>query len=222
MWLHSGVGRKLNTATVIEPLVFNFSLECSVSGIDIYFVMDESGSVGSSNYQLMKQFVYDTVNGFDIGPDDTQVGVISYSTSATARFYLNSYHDKSSLLTAINNLPYRGGSTNTAAAINLLRQSGFTSSNGGRPESQAIPRVGVIITDGNSNSYSTTVTAAQNAHDSDITLFSVGIGSNVNNNELNAIASDSSYVSTITGFDSSQFEALQTTITNEACTSKSH
>ena len=184
--------------------------------------MDESGSVGSSNYQLMKQFVYDTVNEFDIGPDDTQVGVISYSSSARARFYLNSYHDKSSLLTAINNLPYSSGSTNTAAAINLLRQSGFTSSNGGRPQSQAIPRVGVIITDGYSNSYSTTVTAAQNAHDSDITLFAVGIGSNVNNNELNAIASDSSYVSTITGFDSSQFEALQTTITNEACTSKSH
>ena len=182
--------------------------------------MDESGSVGSSNYQLMKQFVYDTVNGFDIGVEDTQVGVISYSSSATARFYLNTYQDKSSLLTAIDNLPYNGGGTNTAAAIDLLRQSGFTSTNGGRPESQAIPRVGVIITDGYSNSYSTTVSAAQNAHDDDITLFAVGVGGNVNNNELDAIASDPSYVSTITGFDSSQFEALQTTITNEACTSK--
>ena len=102
-----------------------------MSGIDIYFVIDESGSVGSSNYQLMKQFVHDTVNEFDIGSDDTQVGVISYSSYARAWFYLNTYQDKSSVLTAINNLPYSGGGTDTAAAINLLRQSGFTSTSGG-------------------------------------------------------------------------------------------
>jgi receptor-type tyrosine-protein phosphatase Q len=192
--------------------------ECSVSGIDIYFLMDESGSVGASNYGLMKQFVNDTVNEFDIGPDDTQVGVISYSSSAVGQFYLNTYHEKSSLLTAINYLPYSGGNTNTAAAIDLLHQSGFTSTNGGRPESQAIPRVGVVITDGYSSSYSATVAAAQSAHDNGITLFAIGIGSNVNSDELDAIASDPSYVSTITGFDSSQFDALQTTITNEACT----
>lgn len=191
-----------------------------MSGIDIYFVLDESGSVGSSNYQLMKQFVYNTVNEFDIGSDETQVGVISYSSSATAQFYLNTYHDKSALLTAINNLPYNGGFTNTAAALNLLRQSGFTSANGGRPQTQAIPRVAVVITDGRSNSYSATVLAAESAHDEDITLFAVGIGSNVNSNELTAIASDSSYVSTISGFDTSQFDAIQTTITNEACTSE--
>ena len=191
-----------------------------MSGIDIYFVLDESGSVGSSNYQLMKQFVYDTVDEFDIGSDETQVGVISYSSSAIARFYLNTYHDKATLLAAINALPFNSGLTNTAAAINLLRTNGFTSTNGGRPQSQAIPRVAVVITDGHSNSYTATVTAAQNAHDEDITIFAVGVGSGVNNNELDAIASDPSYVSTLTGFDTSQFDALQTTIVNEACTSK--
>ena len=191
-----------------------------MSGIDIYFVLDESGSVGSINYQLMKQFVYDTVNEFDIGSDETQVGLISYSSSAIARFYLNTYHDKATLLSAINALPFNSEGTNPSAAINLLRTYGFTSTNGGRPQSQAIPRVAVVITDGHSNSYTATVTAAQNAHDAGITIFAVGVGSGVNNNELNAIASDPSYVSTLTGFDSSQFDALQTTIVNEACTSK--
>ena len=108
--------------------------------------------------------------------------------------------------------------TNTAAAINLLRQQGFTSTNGGRPESQAIPRVAVVITDGYSGSG--TVAAAQNAHNEDITIFSVGVGSYVNSYELYAIASDPFYVSTLTNFDTSQFEALETTITNEACTSE--
>ena len=182
--------------------------------------MDESGSVGSSNYQLMKQFVYNTVNEFDIGADETQVGVISFSSSAQVQFYLNTYHDKSALLTAINNLPYSGGGTDTAAGLNLLRQSGFTSANGGRPLTQAIPRVAVVITDGQSNDGTATAAAAQSAHDAGITILAVGIGSNVDNDELTAIASDPSYVSTITGFDTSQFDALQTTITREACTSE--
>ena len=188
-----------------------------MSGIDIYFVMDESGSVGASNYELMKQFVHNTVSEFDIVPDDTQVGVISYASSARVQFYLNTYENKTDLLSAINNLPFNGGGTDTAAAIDLLRQSGFNLTNGGRPEVEAVPRVGVVITDGHSN-FAATAAAAERAHNNSITLFAVGIGSNVNQNELEAIASNPSYVSRITGFSSSQFEALQTTVINEACT----
>ena len=194
-----------------------FQTECRVSGIDIYFVLDESGSVGFSNYQMMKQFVYNTVNDFDIGPDDTQVGVISYSSLATFRFYLNTYHNKATLLSAINALPYTDGGTNTVAAIDLLRTDGFNSTNGGRPQSQAIPRVAVIITDGHSADPTAAATAA---HNEGIIIFSVGVGSSVNNDQLQAIASDPSYVSTLTDFDSLQFDALQTTIVNDACTSK--
>ena len=168
----------------------------------------------------MKQFVYDTVNEFDIGPDDTQVGVISFSYSAIAQFYLNTYHDKATLLTAINNLPYTGGSTNTSDALDLLHQQGYTQANGGRQQSQAVPRIAVVITDGYSNNYTATVSAATSVHNERITVFSVGVGGNVNNAELDVIASDPSHVLTLTGFDTSEFDALQTTITYEACTCK--
>ena len=167
----------------------------------------------------MKQFVYNTVNEFDIGPDDTQVGVISFGAVATFQFHLDTYHDKATLLTAINALPYAdGAATYTDQAIDLLRTDGFT--NGGRPQSQAIPRVAVVITDGRSSNSAATATAAESAHNESIIIFAVGVGSGVNTNELEAIASDPSYVSTLTGFDSLQFDALQTTIINEACTSK--
>ena len=197
-----------------------YTTDCHVSGLDIYFLMDESGSVGFSDFQLMKQFVYNTVNEFHIGPDKTQVGVITYESYAMVQFYLNTYHDKSALLTAINNLPFSSGGTNAADALNLLRQSGFTPANGGRPLTQAIPRVGVVITDAYSNSYSATVAAAQSVHDAGITIFAIGIGGNVDHYELAAMASHPSYVSDITGFDISQFNALQTTIVNEVCTSE--
>ena len=191
-----------------------------MSGIDLYFVLDRSGSVGSNNYELMKTFAYDIVNGFDIGPDDTQVGIISYSSNARFDFHLNTYQNKASLLNAINSVSYTGGLTNTAAALNLLHSQGYTSSNGGRPTSQAIPRVAVVVTDGFSNSFTPTVTAANDVHNAGIETFAVGVGLNVNNNELNAIASDPSFVSLLSGFDPSQFENVQRVISSEACIGK--
>lgn len=146
-----------------------------MSGIDIYFVMDESGSIGAYNYELMKRFVNDTVDEFVIGPDDTQVGVITYASSARYQFFLNTYHDKPSIQMAVWNLVFSSGGTDTAGAIDLLRPSGFSLANGGRPASQAVPRVGVVITDGHSY-YEQTVAAAQNAHSQGIMLFAVGIG----------------------------------------------
>ncbi len=189
-----------------------------MSGIDLYFVLDSSGSVGSGNFQLMKNFVYDTVNGFDIGPEDTRVGVISFSSDARFHFYLNTYHFKSSLLSAVNSISYTGGGTDTAAALNLLRISGYTSSHGARPLSQAIPRVAVVVTDGRSNSYTATVTEAGYVHAAGIQVFAVGVGSNVNDGELQAMASDPSYVSLLSGFDVSQFDALQRAISSGTCT----
>ena len=88
-----------------------------MSGIDICFVMDESGSIGAYNYELMKRFVNDTVNEFLIGPDDTQVGVITYASSARYQFFLNTYHDKPSIQMAVRNLVFSSGGTDTAEAI---------------------------------------------------------------------------------------------------------
>ena len=173
--------------------------------------------MGYTNYEQMKQFVHNTVNEFDIGPDNTQVGLISYSHNVQLQFYLNTYHNKTNLIAAIDNLLFSSGGTATWEAIDFLRDQGFTPANGGRSHSLAVPRVAVIITDGYSN-YALTSSAAAQAHSEGIILFSVGIGTNYNLNELNAIASDPSYISTLTGFETSQLDALQITITAAACT----
>ena len=83
-------------------------------------MLDESGSVGYSNYEQMKHFVHNTVNEFDIGPDDTQVGLISYSSSVRLQFYLNTYHNKTNLIAAIDNLTFSSGGTDTGEAIDPI------------------------------------------------------------------------------------------------------
>lgn len=41
-------------------------------------------------------------------------------------WYLNSYHDKTALLNAVDNLPYRGGGTSTWLALDDLVDVSFT------------------------------------------------------------------------------------------------
>ena len=181
--------------------------------------MDASGSVGSSNFQLMKNFVYNIANSFNVGSDSVRVGVMSYGSSNSYHFHLNTYTTKSSVLTAINNLPYSGGYTYTADALDGMRTVGFSTSNGARPTSQGVPRVGIVITDGQSTNPSATLTAANNVHNAGIIVFAIGIAG-ANQNELNAIASQSSYVSFLSSFSLTLLNSLQYTISQESCVSK--
>ena len=181
--------------------------------------MDASGSVGYSNFQTMKTFVRDIANSFEIGPNDVQIGVMSYGSYNSFHFYLNTHSTKSAVLSAINAIPFSSGGTNTAGALNAVRTTGFSQSNGARPTSEGIPRVAIVITDGYSNSYSATITAANALHNAGIIAFAIGIAG-ANQNELNAIASQASYVSFISTFNVAQLSALQISISQEACVGK--
>ena len=201
-------------------LLFMPLTECDVNALELFFVTAESGSVGYSNYQIMKDFVYDIVNAFDVGPDDVQVGLMSYSSSYTFHFYLNTYSSKKLVLTAISSLPYNNsGGTNTAGALNGVRSYAFTEANGARPTSEGVPKVVIVITDSYSNCYSCTLSAAQGLHDDGYIVFAIGI-SGANMQELNGIASDPAYVLFIDSFDQSQLSALQISISQEACVGK--
>ena len=181
--------------------------------------MDESGSVTSGNFELMKDFVQDISNSYDIGPDAVRIGVLTYASSYTFDFYLKTYSTKTDVLNAVDNIVYSGGSTNTAGALDAIRNYGFTEANGARPSSQGIPRITIVITDGKSKSFSATVTAAQQLHSAGIIVFAVGIAG-ANLVELDAIASDPAYVSFISSFDANLLANLQVTISNEACVGK--
>ena len=208
-------------ACVVELVLYIYtylfrSTDCSVSALDMFFVMDESGSVGYSDFELMKDFVRAIANSYNIGPDAVRIGVQTYGSGYTFEFYLNTYSTKVDVLNAIDNIVFNGGGTDTAGALNAIFNDAFTEANGARPSSQGIPRIAIVITDGHSNSYSATVTAAQQLHNAGIIVFAIGIAG-ANTNELNAIASDPAYVSFISNFDANLLSNLQLTISNEAC-----
>ena len=131
-------------------------------------------SVGSSNFWNVRNFISNLVSQLEIGPDNTQVGLINFVSSARIEFHLNPHQDSSSLFQAIANVSYTAGG-NTAAALTTLL-SEFSTVNGARPLQEGIPRVATVVTDGQSNSPTATVTAASNVYASNIIVYAVGVG----------------------------------------------
>ena len=195
-------------------IVINLYIGCD-SGLDIVFVLDASGSIGSSNFVRMKDFVKSVVSNFEIGADNTRVGVIRYATSASIVIPLGSTDDSLLLNNSITNIIYTSGGTATHLALNLL-DTAFSNAR----TSEGVPRVAVVFTDGQSNSPSLTIQAAQAVHSTGIVVYSFGIGNNVDNDELNAIASSSSNVFVISDFSPDQFADKLLPLQTSACTSK--
>lgn len=181
---------------------------------DIVFLLDSSGSVGSSNFQKMLQFVKNMVNGFDVGKDSVRIGVASFSNQPVQHFSLNTYFNQSQIIDAINKLPYYQGSTNTAAALSLLRSSVFTAASGDRPTA---PNIAIVITDGQSNDPLSTAAQAKALRQSGTILFSIGVGSGVNAKELNNMASDPDKDHVFTVSDFSAFGSIQKELAIKAC-----
>ena len=159
------------------------------TNLDLLFLLDKSGSVGSSNHQLGLQFMESVVGFYDISPDGTRVAVISFSTGAKVEFDFDDHSTLRQVQRAIRDIGYSGGYTHTALALELAMELfNDPSSSGARPASAGIPHVVVLITDGSSNTYSITQPAID-LRAAGVTVYSIGIG-NYNLNELLFIASD--------------------------------
>ena len=72
--------------------------QCGVA--DVVFVLDKSTSLGSDNWQAQINFVKYVVDALPIGPNQTMVGSVSYSTRAIVDFHLNAYTTPEDLKTA--------------------------------------------------------------------------------------------------------------------------
>ena len=95
----------------------------------------------------------------------------------------------------------------------------FQEANGARPKSQGHARVGIVLTDGQSN-YQRTKEAAERAHAADITILSIGVGGNLNQAELEAMASDPTCLH-LFYLDFAEIDSLYHAIEKRACDGES-
>ena len=181
-------------------------------GIDLIFVLDESGSIGAVQFDLLRRFAMQISQGLDIGLQRSLVGAILFARSPSLEFGVTQNTNQSSLQAAIANLPYRSGGTRTADALDLLRTAGQPG--GALNLRDGYNHIAIVVTDGRSASRSETINASSALHASNIysQVYAIGV-SRADINELQAIASHPSLVFFTSNFDSNTIAQLQQNVT---------
>ena len=168
------------------------SLPCPVcenaNVADIVFLVDGSTSIGPTSFQEVRNFLRGVINAFDIGFDRVRIGLAQYSDEPHQEFLLKDHTDKSSLLTAVENIPYRTGNTFTGKAMDFIREQYFTEVAGSR-DSQRVPQIAVVITDG--DSADDVKEPARLLRQKGVIVFGIGVGQ-ANLMELQSIANQPS------------------------------
>uniref|UniRef100_A0A8C0T3G5 Collagen type VI alpha 3 chain n=1 Tax=Canis lupus familiaris TaxID=9615 RepID=A0A8C0T3G5_CANLF len=112
---------------------------------DVVFLIDGSEGV-RSGFPLLKEFVQRVVESLDVGPDRVRVAVVQYSDRTRPEFYLNSYMDQQSVVSAIRRLTILGGPTpNTGAALDFVLRNILISSAGSRI-AEGVPQLLIVLT----------------------------------------------------------------------------
>ena len=109
-----------------RPFSFLHCLVCDAVEADIQFLLDASGSVGSVDFSKVKDFVRRFAQHFNIGPGSVNIGVVTFDSTPHNEFWLNQHTDRPSLLAAIDQIQYSGGTTFTADALQFIRENSFT------------------------------------------------------------------------------------------------
>ena len=184
---------------------------------DVVFVIDTSGSIGSTRFQLIKEFVANITTELISNSPKSAVGVILFASSAHIQFNLRTYTSLTSLLSAIDNLPYSRGGTDTHEALALLLKTARNGVLGLRSDST---KVAIVITDGRSSSRSATSSAAGRLRASNIfDVYAVGVdGADLT--ELQGIASSPDFVFYTDSFSSAGLQHLQDRIIPHLCNGK--
>ncbi|GAB5567273.1 integrin alpha-1 isoform X1 [Prionailurus iriomotensis] len=153
--------------------------ECSTQ-LDIVIVLDGSNSIYP--WESVTAFLNDLLERMDIGPKQTQVGIVQYGENVTHEFNLNKYSSTEEVLVAANKIIQRGGrQTMTALGIDTARKEAFTEARGAR---RGVKKVMVIVTDGESHDNHQLNKVIQDCEDENIQRFSIAILGSYNRGNL--------------------------------------
>lgn len=184
---------------------------------DIVFVLDSSGSIKLEYWSKVLSFVDYIVTALKVSYYETRVGVVTFGNEATINFNLNSYNTTQQVVDAVNKIPFKDENTNTSGALYVMRTVMFTPKNGDRAN---VRNMGIVVTDGMSTyDHDKTIPYAMDAKRAGIVLVVIGVGSEVNQTELEGIASTSPngthFVYNVSNYDA--LSTIQNEIAMVAC-----
>ena len=185
------------TATAVDLVI----LPPCKAKIDLGFIMDSSGSL-RHEYHKEKDFVKTLAKSFNISPDGSRAGVVTFSLRAKHSIRMKDHTDITSLEAAIDDIPLMGMTTRIDRALRLAQKELFAAENGGRPELHH--QVLILLTDG------TQTKSAHAERPEDITdelrksgiiVIVIGVGHGIHLKELDLMAGGAGKAHTAKSFD---------------------
>ncbi|XP_060798902.1 cartilage matrix protein isoform X2 [Neoarius graeffei] len=160
---------------------------CKTKPTDLVFIIDSSRSVRPSEFEQVKVFLNKIIEGLNVGPDATHVGVVNYASKVKNEVSLKSYKTKAALIKAVSKIEPLSSGTMTGLAIQFAMNVAFSEAEGARVKSTDISKVAIIVTDGRPQDNVRDVAAK--ARESGIEIYAIGVG-RVDMNTLKQMASE--------------------------------
>nr|XP_020462612.1 cartilage matrix protein [Monopterus albus] len=160
---------------------------CQARPTDLVFIIDSSRSVRPSEFEQVKVFLAKVIEGLDVGPNTTRVGVINYASRVKNEVSLKTHRTKAGLIKAVSKIEPLSTGTMTGLAIQFALNVAFSEGEGARVKSPDISKIAIIVTDGRPQDNVKDV--AQRAWDAGIEIFAIGVG-RVDMKTLRQMASD--------------------------------
>uniref|UniRef100_A0A4W5KHN5 Matrilin 1 n=1 Tax=Hucho hucho TaxID=62062 RepID=A0A4W5KHN5_9TELE len=147
---------------------------CNTRPTDLVFIVDSSRSVRPSEFEQVKVFLAKVIEGLDVGPDATRVGVVNYASRVKNELSLKTHKTKAGLVKAVTKIEPLSTGTMTGLAIQFALNVAFSEAEGARVKSPDISKVAIIVTDGRPQDNVKEVAAR--ARDAGIEIYAIGVG----------------------------------------------
>ena len=162
--------------------------------MDLQLVIDNTGSLGEEGFQREVALAIDIIENFKNG--DNRVGFVFFND--VVKFYFPFSSDIDSVIEDLNTIPFVGGTTNLVAPLDFLLSDVFTDGTrragaqrvvlyftDGRQSVEPAPGESIDETEGILGELSSQLQSEQ-----DVRLLVVGLGTDIDETQLRAIATD--------------------------------
>ena len=205
--------RIVSFTEAVDKIGSEIDRSCIDQELDLVILVDESGSVGYQNFEIVKDFIIHLTDCLKFSEERARVAVVTYSSGVTIDFQLNGYRNRN-FTDIISNLLYHDGYT-TYTHMGLDAALGVFESNSASHRSKT-KSVLLTITDGMSADRQLTLEAAEKIKNDPRNIQSIAIGvGGYNEEELQGIASSPEHIHRLTGFN--DFAEIKSMIMSTAC-----
>ena len=109
---------------------------------DVVFVMDSSGSIGTTDYLNEKDLVKLVAESLDISPNNSRAALVLYSNDASVKVEFDTFDSSREFKIAVDQLPYEKGRTRIDKALKKVHDVVLSKA---RPDVHVVV---IILTDG--------------------------------------------------------------------------